>query len=83
MKKLLLASLLLLSLKSIAQENTGCFHLGSSDTEYSKAMIITDDGNYVMGGGHEHQQWNNRLLCGENRPFRKHSLVERKRGYIY
>lgn len=51
MKKLLLVSLLLLSLKSIAKDNIGCFHIDSSDAEYPKAMVITQDGNYVMGGG--------------------------------
>lgn len=33
-----------------AQNNTCCFHIGGSDFETAKAMVVTYDGNYVIGG---------------------------------
>lgn len=47
---LLLTCSLIISSSLFAQSNVGCFTLGESNKEYGYVMVVTHDGNYVVGG---------------------------------
>ncbi len=50
MKNFYTLLLICTTLNISAQNNIGCFNLGGPALEIAKAMVVTYDGNYVMGG---------------------------------